>query len=115
MYLWVLYPASEARAEQALGAKNIYLPVWWRRAVLPALPCVLCFLSFFLRIPPLGFLYLFVSLLGALTRAKIILRARPLTAGRLARLAQQQQEFHNKTPSHGTGTGLARTGSLTLT
>merc|ERR1712086_202479 len=27
------------------------IPVWWRRAVLPSLPWVVCFLSFFLRDP----------------------------------------------------------------
>merc|ERR1712086_858604 len=27
------------------------IPVWWRRAVLPSLPWVVCFLSFFLSAP----------------------------------------------------------------
>ena len=30
------------------GMGNLKIPVWWRRAVLPSLPWVVCFLSFFL-------------------------------------------------------------------
>ena len=30
------------------GMKDLKIPVWWRRAVLPSLPWLVCFLSFFL-------------------------------------------------------------------